>query len=89
MSIFDFESVHERRIDFVQEGMDAKLVLDTGMWIKAMFTSVESIIFKNDNSETKSKPMMLTSIDPELQTLSQKVMKAVWDNKDDEFWDTY
>lgn len=29
------------------------------------------------------------SIDPELQKLSQKVMKKTWDNKEDEFWNTY
>lgn len=29
------------------------------------------------------------SIEPELQKLSQKVMKKTWDNKEDEFWDKY
>lgn len=28
-------------------------------------------------------------IDPYLQRLSQKVMKQIWDNKEDEFWDKY
>ena len=28
-------------------------------------------------------------IDPDLQKLSQKVMKKTWDNKEDEFWNTY
>lgn len=28
-------------------------------------------------------------IDLELQSLSQKVMRRIWDNKEDEFWDKY
>ena len=36
------------------------------------------------NVVSKRKP-----IDSDLQKLSQKVMKRIWDNKEDEFWDTY
>lgn len=35
-------------------------------------------------SSSKREP-----IDLALQSLSQKVMKRIWDNKEDEFWDTY
>ncbi|MGI0056970.1 MAG: hypothetical protein ACREAK_06300 [Nitrosarchaeum sp.] len=35
-------------------------------------------------SSLKRKP-----IDLELQGLSKKVMKKTWDNKEDEFWNTY
>lgn len=90
MSVFDFQSVSERRHDFVQDGIDAKTVMDTIEWRKSMFTSVESNIFDNNNSEMKLKTKFkIALIDPELQSLSQKVMNRVWDNKEDEFWDNY
>jgi len=34
-------------------------------------------------------PHISKSSEPELQKLSQKVMKKTWDNKEDEFWDNY
>ena len=88
MSIFDSEPVSQRRQDFIQDGMDAKTMLDTTTWTKTMFTSVESNIFENDNSETQSKSE-ISIIDPDLQKISQKVMSKVWDNKEDEFWTNY
>jgi hypothetical protein len=41
------------------------------------------------SSPLKESTSMDKSVDPTLRKLSQKVMKKTWDNKEDEFWNTY
>jgi len=79
MSLFDFGVISERKDYFPPE--NNQNILDIPVWIKTMFTSAESF-YPNDALKS-------SSLDPELETLSQKVMKETWDNKDDKFWDTY
>lgn len=87
MSLYDFGIISERKYYFPRE--NNKNILDIPVWTKTMFTSVESSFYPNDNPKQTSKPSKVSSLDPELETLSQKVMKETWDNKDDKFWDTY
>lgn len=88
MSTFNFELVSQRHLVFLRDGMDSSHVLDSAMWKKIMSTFTESKFFKNDNSGTELKSK-INVINPELPLISQNAMSDIWDNKEDEFWDTY
>ena len=85
------ESVFERRLGGPQDKDDKKIKLDTLQWYRKMSDSSPSPskIYENDFAETAVFLSVNESIDPDLQSLSQKIMGKTWDNKEDEFWDTY
>ncbi|MCE2615059.1 MAG: hypothetical protein LVO36_04055 [Nitrosopumilus sp. (ex Thoosa mismalolli)] len=83
------ESVFERRLGGSQDKDDKKMKLDMLQWYRKMSDSQPSKIYENDFTEPTIFLSVNESIDSDLQSLSQKIMEKTWDNKEDEFWDTY
>lgn len=90
MSLDDFQPISERSHDFVSDETDGRYALNKLEWIKTMSdASRQSVLGKFSFSKDSKFEMKNELIDPALTQLSQKVMKNIWDNKEDEFWNTY
>ena len=83
------ESVFERKHIYTQRQDDENAKLNRLDWSRTMFNSSSSRIYDNDVTENVKIRSKIELIKPDLQVLSQKVMKKTWDNKEDEFWNTY
>ena len=83
------ESIFERKHIYSQSEDGEKMKLNALEWSRKMFSSPDSKIYENDFTQVTIHLPINELIDSDLQSLSQKVMRKTWDNKEDEFWDTY
>lgn len=90
MPHLEFDLVSERNYPISKKN-NVNFVLDVYAWSKSMFNAgeIRSMPYHNDGTKDISRLSSVHVIDPELQLLSQKVMKETWDNKEDDFWNTY
>ena len=59
----------------------------TGFYLK-MFNSPNQVLFKNNFSENVQIAEHFNSVLVDIRVLSQKTMKEIWDNDEDEFWNS-
>lgn len=90
MACVNFESVFERKHSYEQsKNADT---LNSLSWVRENFGfSAGDRIFENDSSESPVVKNVISNEDVfvDMESLSHKVMKEVWDNREDEFWNTY
>ena len=53
-----------------------------------MFNSPNQVLFKNNFSENVQIAEHFNSVLVDIRVLSQKTMKEIWDNDEDEFWNS-
>jgi len=89
MACPSFESVFERK-HFYEQSKNAD-TLNVLLWVRENFESTGSRIFENDSSESTNTANRMANEDVfvDMSSLSRKVMKEIWDNQEDEFWNTY
>ncbi len=89
MSLTNFETIYQRPEIVTPFTNNVENAWNLTMWKNNVNNTVKLSTNKENKLENIQKINKLAIVDVELQTLSQKIMRETWGNKEDEFWNTY